>query len=102
MELENIISNIGTQIRVLKIIMIHQYKVELQERLNQGKEDNTFSRESVRENKKKFIENNMRRTKIKNMVLNTKLSKSYYLYIYIKPKLLKLSQFSTSSLFLKY
>ena len=77
-ELENIISNIGTQIRVLKIIMIHQYKVELQERLNQGKEDNTFSRESVRENKKKFIENNMRRTKIKNIVLNTKLSKSYY------------------------
>ena len=58
--------------------MIHQYKVELQERLNQGKENNTFSRESVRENKKKFIENNMRRTKIKNIVLNTKLSKSYY------------------------
>ena len=46
--------------------MIHQYKVELRERLNQGKENNTFLRESLRENKKKFIENNMRRTKIKN------------------------------------
>ena len=78
-ELENIISNIGTQIRVLKIIMIHQYKVELQERLNQGKEDNTFSRESVRENKKKFIENNMRRTKIKNKKYGTKYQiMSYY------------------------
>ena len=52
--------------------MIHQYKVGLQERLNQGKEDNTFSRESVRENKKKFIENNMRRTKIKNKKYSTK------------------------------
>ena len=59
--------------------MIHQYKVELRERLNQGKENNTFSRESLRENKKKFIENNMRRTKIKNKKYGTKYQiMSYY------------------------
>ena len=44
--------------------MIHQYNVELQEKIkNQGKENNTFPRESVRENNKKFIENNMGRKK---------------------------------------
>ena len=61
--------------------MIHQYKVELQERKkNQKKENNHFSRENVRENNKKFIENNMRRKKveIKNIEINTKLSKSCY------------------------
>ena len=52
--------NIWTQNRVLKITMIHQYKIELQERIkNQEKENNHFSREKVRENNKKFIENNM-------------------------------------------
>ena len=42
----------------------------------------TFSRENVRENNKKFIENNMRRkkkVKIKNIVINTKLFKSCYI-----------------------
>ena len=40
----------------------------------------TFSRENVRENNKKLIENNMRRKKVKlkNIVINTKLSKSCY------------------------
>ena len=41
----------------------------------------TFSRENVRENNEKFIENDMRRkknVKIKNIVINTKLSKSCY------------------------
>ena len=42
--------------------MIHQYKVDLKERIkNQEKENNRFSIENVRENNKKFIENNMRR-----------------------------------------
>ena len=51
--------NIWTQNRVLKITIIHQYKIELQERIkNQEKENNHFSREKVRENNKKFIENN--------------------------------------------
>ena len=55
------------QNRVLKITMIHQYKVELQERIkNQEKENNHFSRENVRENNKKFIEINMRRKQSKN------------------------------------
>ena len=46
--------------------MIHQCKVELQEKIkNQRKENNTFSRESARENNKKFIENNMGRKKVK-------------------------------------
>ena len=41
--------------------MIHQYKVELQERINmkRQKENNHF----LRENNKKFIENNMRKKK---------------------------------------
>lgn len=45
--------------------MIHQYKVELQERINmkRQKENNHFLRENVRENNKKFIENNMRKKK---------------------------------------
>ena len=41
----------------------------------------TFSTENVRENNEKFIENDMRRkknVKIKNIVINTKLSKSCY------------------------
>ena len=40
----------------------------------------TFSRENVRENNKKFIENNMKKNyaKIKDIVINTKLSKSCY------------------------
>ena len=56
--------------------MIHQYKVELQERIkNQEKKNNHFSRKNVRENNKKFIENNIRRkkVKIKNIIINTKL-----------------------------
>ena len=53
--------------------MIHQYKVELK---FERERETTFSRE----NDKKFIENNMRRkkVKIKNIVINTKLSKSCY------------------------
>ena len=36
--------------------MIHQYKVDLKERIkNQEKENNCFSIENVRENNKKFI-----------------------------------------------
>ena len=54
--------------------MIHQYKVELQWRIKERE------RERERDNNKKFIENNMRRkkVKIKNIVINTKLSKSCY------------------------
>ena len=69
------------QNRVLKITMIHQYKVELQERIkNQEKENNHFSRENVRENNKKFIEINMRRKQSKNKKYsnNIKLFKSCY------------------------
>ena len=47
--------------------MIHQYKVELQEKKNQEREREritTFSRENVSENNKNFIENNMRRKKM--------------------------------------
>ena len=61
--------------------MIHQYKVELQERLkNQEKENNNFfKRECERESNKKFIENNMRRKmKNKKILINIKLSKSCY------------------------
>ena len=47
--------------------MIHQYKVELQERIkNEERENNHFSRENVRVNNKKFIENKMRIKKSKN------------------------------------
>ena len=47
--------------------MIHQYKVELQERIkNEERENNYFSRGNVRENNKKFIENKMRIKKSKN------------------------------------
>ena len=56
--------------------MIHQYKVELQERILKyiyiyiyiyikRKRIPNFSRENVRENNKKFIENNMRRKKVR-------------------------------------
>ena len=54
--------------------MIHQYKVELQERILKKKyiyiyikrkRIPNFSRENVRENNKKFIENNMRRKKVR-------------------------------------
>ena len=55
--------------------MIHQYKVELQERILKKKKYiyiyikrkriPNFSRENVRENNKKFIENNMRRKKVR-------------------------------------
>ena len=57
--------------------MIHQDKVELQERIKMERER---ERENVRENNKKFIENNIRgkKVKIKNIVTNTKLSKSCY------------------------
>ena len=62
--------------------MIHQYKVELQAsiKMKRQRENNHFLRENVRENNKNFIENNMRRkkVKIKNIVINTKLSKSCY------------------------
>ena len=60
--------------------MIHQYKVELEEKILKKikrKRITNFSREDVRENNKKFIENNTSR-KIskngKNIVINTKLS----------------------------
>ena len=58
--------------------MIHQYKIELQKRIkNQEKENNHFSRENVRENNKKFIENNMGiKIVYIYIVINTKLSKS--------------------------
>ena len=47
--------------------MIYQYKVELQERIkNEERENNHFSRENVRVNNKKFIENKMRIKKSKN------------------------------------
>ena len=46
--------------------MIHQYKVELQEKKikREGERITTFSRENVSENNKNFIENNMRRKKM--------------------------------------
>ena len=46
--------------------MIHQYKVELQEKKIKRERERitTFSRENVSENNKKFIENNMRRKKM--------------------------------------
>ena len=59
--------------------------VELQEKNKKSRE--VKSRENVRENNKKFIENNIRRkkVKIKNIEINTKLSKSCYVikYYYI-------------------
>ena len=62
--------------------MINQDKVELQERIKNKEKKNHFSKENVRENNKKFIKINMRRkkvkVKIKNIVINTKLSKSCY------------------------
>ena len=62
--------------------MIHQYnKVKLQEKIKKFKKEKPlFSRENVRGNNKKFIENNIRRkkVKIKNIVINIKLSKSCY------------------------
>ena len=62
--------------------MIHQRKVELQERIkNKRKRITTFSRENVKDNNKKFIGNNIRRKKSKNKKYstNTKLSKSCYI-----------------------
>ena len=61
--------------------MIYQYKVQLQEKIKiKRKRITAFSKEIVRENNKKFIENDMRRkkVKIKNIIINTKLSKSCY------------------------
>ena len=55
--------------------MIHQPKVELQERIKM------WERERERERERdEFIENKMRRKigKIKDLVINTKLSKSCY------------------------
>ena len=52
--------------------MIHQYKVESQERIKNRE------RERERENNMKIIENNMRR-KIRNKIINTKLLKSCYI-----------------------
>ena len=49
--------------------MIHQYQVELQERIKneeRERENNHFSIENVRENTKKFIENYTRRKTSKN------------------------------------
>ena len=45
--------------------MLYQYKVELKEKIKKIKRKRiiTLSRENVRENKKKFIKNNMRRKK---------------------------------------
>ena len=65
--------------------MIHQYKVGLQEKKNgerereRERERETTFQERMWENNKKFIENNMRKkVKIKNIVINTILSKSCY------------------------
>ena len=44
--------------------MICQYKIELQSKIKRER-ITTFSRENVRENNKKVIENNMRRKKVK-------------------------------------
>ena len=52
--------------------MIHQYKVELQQR-----ERITTFQDSVKENNKKFLENNMKKS-LKKIVINTKLFKSCY------------------------
>ena len=76
--------NVWTQNKVLKTTMIHQYKIELQERIkNQEKENKYFFKRDLRENNEKFIQNSMRRkkVKIKNIVINTKLSKSCYVII---------------------
>ena len=44
--------------------MIHQYKIEFQERIkNQEKENNHFFKREFESNNKNFIENNMRRKK---------------------------------------
>ena len=59
--------------------MIHQYKVESQERIKNCERE----RERERENNMKIIENNMRR-KIRNKIINTKLLKSCYIYYVIK------------------
>ena len=72
-ELKNTIPKCMNQNRVLKITMIHQYKVELQEKIkNQEKENNPFSKDIVRENNKKYIENDMRRKKVKIKKYNNK------------------------------
>ena len=61
--------------------MIHQYKIEFQERIkNQEKENNHIFKREFESNNKNFIENNTRRKKKgkKKIVINTKLSKSCY------------------------
>ena len=66
------------KIKFLKITMIHQRKVELQEIIkNEERGNNHFSRENARENKFFFIENNIRINNNKNIVITIKLSKSY-------------------------
>ena len=51
--------------------MIHQYKVELQERIkNEERENNYFSRKNARENNKNLIENNIRINKNKKYCNN--------------------------------
>ena len=58
--------------------MICQYKIELQSKIKRER-ITTFSRENVRENNKKVIENNMRRKKVKKkIVINIKSSNSFY------------------------
>ena len=61
--------------------MIHQPKVELKERIKNQQREKVliFSEDNVKENNK-FIENKMRKknVKIKDIVINTKLSKSCY------------------------
>ena len=64
--------------------MIHQYKVESQERIKKWERERERERERIttfsRENNKKIVENNVRKkkVKIKNIVINTKLPRSCY------------------------
>ena len=58
--------------------MIHQPKVEMLEKIKKLKLKRERERERERESNKKFIENKMRRkrVKIKNVLINAKLLKS--------------------------
>ena len=55
--------------------MIHQYKVELQERIKNWERERERERENTtfsRENNKKIVENNVRRKKSKNKKYSNK------------------------------
>ena len=58
--------------------MIHQPKVEMLEKIKKLKIERERERERERESNKKFIENKMRRKrlKIKNLLINVELLKS--------------------------